>query len=43
MNREHENDELIELGAASVETKGGPFGRDDHRGGLIQVEGLSDE
>lgn len=43
MNREHEADDLIDLGAASVETKGSTNGRDDHFAGLIQVEGLSDE
>lgn len=42
MNREHEN-ERIDLGAASVETKGTPFGGDDHKTGLIPVTGLSDE
>ena len=43
MNREHEHDDLIDLGAASVETKGPTFGADDRRGGLIPVAGLSDE
>jgi hypothetical protein len=45
MNREHqhEHDDLIDLGAASVETKGSPFGTDDHKAGLIPVYGLSDE
>ena len=43
MNREREQEELIDLGAASVETKGTPVGRDDFHGGLIQREGLSDE
>jgi hypothetical protein len=42
MNREHEDD-LIDLGAASVETRGTPFGSDDHKLGLIPVAGLSDE
>jgi hypothetical protein len=42
MNREPEHD-LIDLGAASVETKGTPFGSDDHKAGLIPVSGLSDE
>ena len=40
MNREHD---LIDLGAASAETKGTPFGSDDHKAGLIPVAGLSDE
>jgi hypothetical protein len=43
MNYERENDELIDLGAASVETKGPTVGRDDHAGGFILQEGLSDE
>jgi hypothetical protein len=42
MNREHERD-LIDLGAASVETKGTPFGSDDHKAGLIPAGGLSQE
>lgn len=42
MNREHQHD-LIDLGAASVETKGTPFGSDDHKAGLIPVGGLSEE
>ncbi|WP_197018358.1 benenodin family lasso peptide [Sphingomonas sp. URHD0057] len=42
MNREH-HDELIDLGAASVDTKGTPFGSDDRKGGLIPVAGLNDE
>ena len=42
MDREHEH-ELIDLGAASVETKGTPFGSDDHKAGLIPVGGLSEE
>jgi hypothetical protein len=41
MNREH--DDLIDLGAASIETRGTPFGADDLKGGLIPVSGLSDE
>jgi len=43
MTREHEQDELIELGTVTTETKGTPFGADDHKTGLIQVGGLSDE
>lgn len=43
MNPEHDNDELIELGAASTETKGPTVGKDDHAGGFILREGLSDE
>ena len=42
MTREHEN-APIDLGAASVETKGTPFGADDHKAGLIPVGGLSQE
>jgi hypothetical protein len=43
MNRKHEREDLIELGAASVETKGSTRGKDDHFAGLIPVEGLSDD
>jgi len=42
MISEPQND-VIELGAASVETKGGPVGRDDSRAGMIPVPGLGDE
>ncbi len=42
MNREHEHDDLIDLGPASLETKGAVTGRHDH-GGLIPFEGLNDE
>jgi hypothetical protein len=41
MKRERKTDDLIELGAASVQTKGPSFGRDDTHGGLIPVAGLS--
>ena len=43
MKREYDHEDLIDLGAASVETKGPTFGADDRRGGLIPVAGLSDE
>lgn len=43
MNREHEHDDLIDLGAVSAATKGPSFGADDRKGGLIPVAGLSDE
>lgn len=43
MNCERQHDELIDLGAASVETRGPTFGRDDSKNGLIPVTGLSDE
>jgi hypothetical protein len=43
MNREYEQDDLIELGSASIETKGSTRGKDDHFAGLVQIEGLSDE
>jgi hypothetical protein len=42
MKREQKHD-LIDLGAASAETKGTAFGSDDRKGGLIPVAGLSDE
>ena len=43
MNREDDHEDLIELGAVSVETKGSTRGKDDHFAGLVQIEGLSDE
>ncbi len=43
MNREHEDDDVIELGAASSQTKGPTVGMDDHQGGLRPWAGLSDE
>jgi hypothetical protein len=43
MNGERQHDELIDLGAASTETRGPSFGHDDTRNGLIPVAGLSDE
>ena len=43
MNREQEHSDLIDLGAASVETKGATQGNDDHVGGLIRKEGLSND
>jgi hypothetical protein len=43
MNNECENEDLIELGAASLQTKGPAAGKDDHAGGFIPQEGLSDE
>jgi hypothetical protein len=43
MNRKFEHDDLIELGAASVATKGTPVGMDDSQGGLNPWAGLSDE
>lgn len=42
MNPHDEND-LIELGAASVETKGTPFGMDDTQAGRYPWPGLSEE
>jgi hypothetical protein len=42
MNREHDGQDLIDLGPASLETKGAVTGRDDH-GGLIPFEGLNEE
>ena len=40
---ERENDDVIELGAVSVETKGLTAGKDDHEVGLIPFAGLVDE
>ena len=43
MNREYEHEDLIDLGAVSVETKGGVFGTEDVGPSLIQAAGLNDE
>lgn len=43
MTREYEHEELIDLGAASVETKGGPFGVEDVDNTLIPALGLTNE
>ena len=43
MNREHEQHDVIDLGAVSVETKGPTVGNDDHAGGRIPFAGLSDD
>jgi hypothetical protein len=42
MNIEHDREDLIDLGSASLQTKGLVNGKDDH-GGLIPFEGLNDE
>jgi hypothetical protein len=42
MSRERDHDDPIDLGPASLETKGAVTGRDDHAG-LIPFEGLNDE
>lgn len=42
MNHEQQDD-LIDLGAATDETKGAVEGFDDHRTGLIKPTGLSDD
>jgi hypothetical protein len=43
MDRDHQNDDLIDLGTASIETRGAIFGGDDLKGGLVHAPGLSDE
>ena len=43
MNREREHEDLTDLGAASVETKGPTVGSDDNQAGLIPKAGLSNE
>lgn len=35
MNGQQDREDLIELGSASRETKGGPWGVDDFRAGLM--------
>lgn len=41
MNQKRKRADLIDLGAASVNTRGATQGNDDHVGGLIRKEGLS--
>jgi hypothetical protein len=43
MNSEHRHDDLIELGAATIETKGGPIGFVDQERTLQPAAGLSDD
>lgn len=43
MDREHYESELIELGVASVETKGALVTIDDEEGGFKPHMGLSDD
>lgn len=47
MNREYdpvrEDEDVIALGVASVETKGPTVGKDDNQAGLILFAGLSNE
>jgi hypothetical protein len=43
MNREQQKAVLIDLGAASIVTRGATQGSDDHVGGLIRKEGLSND
>jgi hypothetical protein len=42
MNNEQDREDLIDLGPASLATKGMVTGREDHAG-LIPFEGLNDE
>ena len=43
MKSNRQRDDLIDLGAASVETKGPTFGKDDVFSGQIPPTGLSNE
>lgn len=43
MNREHHQDDLIELGVASEETRGGPFGIEDAERTLKVPLGLTND
>jgi hypothetical protein len=43
MNCEQQTDELIELGTASADTKGGAFIVEDNEGSLSLRTGLSDD
>jgi hypothetical protein len=43
MKNQREHDDLIDLAAASIATKGPTFGKDDVLAGQIPREGLSSE
>ena len=43
MKTERKHDDLIDLGAASIETKGQVFGKEDTGAGLIPRAGLTNE
>ena len=43
MKRQPEHDDLIELGVASLETRGTPVGMDNSQAGRYPWPGLSDE
>lgn len=43
MSVQYEHDDLIDLGAASIQTKGNPVGMDDSEGGRNPFAGLGDE
>lgn len=43
MEREHHDNELIELGIASVDTKGSMYSMDDEEGGWKLHPGLSND
>lgn len=44
MKSGHDHEGRIELGAASLETKGGPVGADDYRGSLmLRDAGLTED
>ena len=43
MKNERQHEDLIDLGAASVETKGPTFGKEDVSAGLIPQAGITNE
>jgi hypothetical protein len=43
MKRDLKREKLIDLGAASIATKGATVGKDDSQGGRIPLAGLGDE
>ena len=43
MKRKQNHEDLIDLGTASLDTKGLASGTDDHSVGLIKREGLGDD
>ena len=43
MKRDQDHEDVIDLGIASVDTRGLAAGTDDHSVGLIKREGLSDD
>lgn len=43
MDRNHRDEDLVDLGAASLETRGGPVGKEDQERTFILALALSDD